>query len=459
MMENTVQPQINSDRWSGFCSIDKIIEEITMKKMAFLMATIIMAAGLSSCGGSSGSPAPSTTPPAISAQPADQSVILGETASFSVTATGSNLTYQWLKNGVAISGATGATYITPPVAMENKDEVYSVKVANAGGTVTSNGATLTLKPSDEQLGFESMSIAPNAQHRYIFNLPYSGVPVSGTHYLMARTISFQESPLTHGPQTASFSALINMADSLDPQTDTIPTRFLINGSIVVGSLPGVTRVTYKGEGFESENIAADGTTVVSRHMGIGYTNPMALSGTIASAPNELANWFGALYFNPLLLNPAATWAPGSAYVAVISTVLADYYEVVDYAAVQSTTDANVIPAVINSTLQNAMSAGIQNNTDGVTYNLTNGSIGSLNGIPIYTPINPRPNRTTERYLVFFELNGNVYGANYYKAGTVIGGNVYAVALQGGGYNLKYDQKYQIRLNKAAAESIQAAFMF
>src|SRR6185369_5002678 len=48
------------------------------------------------------------TATAITAQPTAQTVCAGTTASFSVTATGAALTYQWRKNGVNISdGATG----------------------------------------------------------------------------------------------------------------------------------------------------------------------------------------------------------------------------------------------------------------------------------------------------------------------------------------------------------------
>ena len=47
--------------------------------------------------------------PTITTQPANQSVQAGQSATFSVVATGSApLTYQWRKNGTAIPGATGA---------------------------------------------------------------------------------------------------------------------------------------------------------------------------------------------------------------------------------------------------------------------------------------------------------------------------------------------------------------
>src|SRR6266436_249797 len=52
--------------------------------------------------------------PTITTQPASQTVTAGQNASFSVTATGTApLTFQWQKNGVAISGATSPSYTTP----------------------------------------------------------------------------------------------------------------------------------------------------------------------------------------------------------------------------------------------------------------------------------------------------------------------------------------------------------
>ena len=52
-------------------------------------------------------------------QPASVTVGLGQTATFSVTASGSGtLTYQWYKNGAAIIGATSSSYTTPPTVAE-----------------------------------------------------------------------------------------------------------------------------------------------------------------------------------------------------------------------------------------------------------------------------------------------------------------------------------------------------
>lgn len=83
---------------------------------------------------------------AITTQPANRSVQVGQTASFSVIATGSGtLTYQWLKNGVAIAGATAATYTTPAAVLADSGSTFSVQLADgAGSSLTSNTALLTV---------------------------------------------------------------------------------------------------------------------------------------------------------------------------------------------------------------------------------------------------------------------------------------------------------------------------
>lgn len=54
---------------------------------------------------------PPVAPPVITVDPVSQEVSVGASTSFSVTATGAGtMSYQWQKNGAAISGATSTTY-------------------------------------------------------------------------------------------------------------------------------------------------------------------------------------------------------------------------------------------------------------------------------------------------------------------------------------------------------------
>ncbi len=69
----------------------------------------------------------------------------GQTATFSVTATGSGpLNYQWQKGTTPIAGATFASYTIPPASTFDNGSRYSVVVSNSGGGVTSNAATLSV---------------------------------------------------------------------------------------------------------------------------------------------------------------------------------------------------------------------------------------------------------------------------------------------------------------------------
>ncbi|MBS1643842.1 MAG: immunoglobulin domain-containing protein, partial [Bacteroidetes bacterium] len=85
--------------------------------------------------------------PSISGQPvASQVKCSGQSASFSVTATGTpSPTYQWRKDGNPISGATAATFTIPSTAVADGGN-YDVVITNSCGSVTSTVSALTVNP-------------------------------------------------------------------------------------------------------------------------------------------------------------------------------------------------------------------------------------------------------------------------------------------------------------------------
>ena len=84
--------------------------------------------------------------PVITKQPANRIVNVGETATFSVTATGTApLSYRWKKNRVEIAGAIGSSYTTPPATVGDNGAKFAVTVTNFAGAVTSNNARLRVK--------------------------------------------------------------------------------------------------------------------------------------------------------------------------------------------------------------------------------------------------------------------------------------------------------------------------
>ena len=83
------------------------------------------------------------TPPVITVQPQDQVGDVGGTNTFSVSATGLQLSYQWQRNGVDVPGATTSTLTLNDLEAIQAGN-YTAVVSNPAGSVTSRVATLTL---------------------------------------------------------------------------------------------------------------------------------------------------------------------------------------------------------------------------------------------------------------------------------------------------------------------------
>jgi hypothetical protein len=180
---------------------------------------------------------------------------------------------------------------------------------------------------------------------------------------------------------------------------------------------------YQGTGIKVNSLAVDGVTVVDSQLRSNLS-VVPLSGAVAAAPSDLAQWFNALYYNPSLLSASAVWGTGAEYLKYTSTELADTYTVEDFTG--STTGNTPTPVGTGTTIAALMAAGgIASSEDGTTYTLTNGSVVSVGGVTTYVASVVRPDLTTPAYRTYYELYGNVYTGSLVKAGTVLGGNVYS----------------------------------
>ena len=121
------------------------------QSIASIAARVIgIALTVSACGGGGGgggepAPAPEVVKPSITTQPVGKTVVVGQTATFTVTATGTDpLTYQWKKGGANIPDATSSSYTTPVTTITDNGALFSVVVTNSADSVTSDNAKLTV---------------------------------------------------------------------------------------------------------------------------------------------------------------------------------------------------------------------------------------------------------------------------------------------------------------------------
>lgn len=99
--------------------------------------------------------------PIITGQPQPAAVTVGQPLSLSVTVTGSNLTYQWFRDGVALSGATSSVFAVGSAALVDAGN-YTVTASNPTGSATSQPATVTVSaasPSPSGSGVASVALA------------------------------------------------------------------------------------------------------------------------------------------------------------------------------------------------------------------------------------------------------------------------------------------------------------
>ncbi|TKC86305.1 glycoside hydrolase family 2 [Trinickia terrae] len=120
----------------------------------------------------------------IISQPADQTVTVGQTAQFTVLTAGTSPSYQWMKNGAPIAGATGFTYTTPPVAASDNGATFSVSVSNASGSVTSRAAVMTVvAPAVPTITTQPLAQSITAGQSAEFTVAAAGSPVLSYQWL------------------------------------------------------------------------------------------------------------------------------------------------------------------------------------------------------------------------------------------------------------------------------------
>src|SRR5712664_2586567 len=185
--------------------------------------------------------------PAITMQPASQTVTAGQTASFSVAATGTApLSYQWRKNSLAIGGATSSSYTTPTTTSSDNGAQFTVKVSNTAGSVTSSAATVTVNaaPVAPSITTQPASQTVTAGQTPSFSVAATGtVPLSyqwrknGTAISGATSSSYTTPATTSADNGAQFTVVVtNTAGSVTSSAATLTVNSAPLSELVVAGV-------------------------------------------------------------------------------------------------------------------------------------------------------------------------------------------------------------------------------
>jgi len=156
--------------------------------------------------------------PSISVHPADQTVSVGTSATFTVQASGAlPLSFQWQRNRVDIPGATASSFTLQSAQLSDDGALFRCVVSNAFGNATSNEARLTVVANQ----------SPTATINQ---------PAAGTLYTAGQTINF--SGAGNDPEDGNLSAAaftwqvdFHHDDHIHPFLQ--PTSGITSGSFVV----------------------------------------------------------------------------------------------------------------------------------------------------------------------------------------------------------------------------------
>ena len=113
--------------------------------------------------------------PVIASQPTALGVVAGQPAAFSVVATGTDLQFQWRRNGIDIAGAVQTTYSFTTSLSDNGAQ-FSVRVGNMAGQVVSDTVPLRVSPQfvPVSIAVQPLDITVRAGQEAAFSLVLGG---------------------------------------------------------------------------------------------------------------------------------------------------------------------------------------------------------------------------------------------------------------------------------------------
>jgi hypothetical protein len=269
----------------------------------------ISLSGTGTAASSGPTPIPPVVAPSITSQPASAKIIAGQTATFNVAATGTApMSYQWMKNGSALSGAISSSYTTAAETTADNNAQFSVTLSNSAGSATSNAAVLTVssatvaptitsQPASQTIlsgKTATFSVGATGTAPFTYQWSKSGVAISGA------TSSSYTTPV----ETSSAQFSVTVSNSAGTATSNTAALTVTASTLILNS-------SVSAMNFGSVNVSASSTQNVT------LTNAGNSAITISNVTVSGAG-FNATGASGVILNPgqtttvSATFTPAAA---------------------------------------------------------------------------------------------------------------------------------------------------
>jgi hypothetical protein len=250
------------------------------------------------------------------------------------------MSFQWRKNGVAISGATSSSYQTPAAALSDSGSQFTVLVRNAAGSMASNAATLTVKASIVAPSIAAQpvsqtvtigqaaafSVATTGSTPMSYQWAKNGVAISG-----ATSSSYQTPAATLSDSGSQFSVMVsNTAGSATS-----------NGAILTVNSPGcsVSSTNWLNSSLPSPQTGTFRVAFDATPSSAGVDGVIGLSAGPASDYTNLA---AMVRFNSAGTIDARNGAAYTAANAIPYTAATTYHFIMDVNIITHTYDAYVV---------------------------------------------------------------------------------------------------------------------
>lgn len=174
--------------------------------------------------------------PTVSSQPSDQTVIAGQTATFTVTAAGTQpFTYQWFKDKEPIVGAN-SSILRITDAQESDEGVYTCNIRTAIGDINTAGARLAVN----EPGGLVFTATPGDRH---VSLTWNGVPGASSYQI------YQDTALIGTVLNNAYDA----AGLTNGTTYSFAVKALDVNSVVIASSGAVSATPYASSGSSGDH--------------------------------------------------------------------------------------------------------------------------------------------------------------------------------------------------------------